>query len=123
MDSGRPLYEVKAELFKGVGHPLRIRVLELLSEAPERTVTQLLEHLDVEPSLLSQHLAVLRRAGLVSSQRRGSLVYYALAYPSVAQLLHAARTLLTDVVEGRRAQADGLASAHQSLAPLPSPRA
>ncbi len=115
MDSGRPLYEVKAELFKGVAHPVRIRVLELLSECPERSVAELLERLDLEPSHLSQHLSVLRRYGLVRSQRRASSVYYSLAYPSVAGLLVAARALLHDVVDGRRETAQHLAEAHADL--------
>ena len=73
----------KAEFFKALGHPLRIRVLERLSTA-ERTVTELLEELDVEQSNLSQQLGVLRRAGLVDARREGANVVYALADPRTA---------------------------------------
>ncbi len=94
----RPLYEVKAGLFKGLAHPIRIRILEELARVPEATVTQLLHVIDLEPSHLSQHLAVLRRNRLVVSERRGSLVFYRLAYPEVADLLRVARALLGEVL-------------------------
>ncbi len=89
-----PLYEVKANLFKGLSHPVRIRVLELLSDSAEVTVTELMNGTNQEASNLSQHLAVLRRHNLVVAQRRGVQVFYRLAYPQVADLLTVARSLL-----------------------------
>src|SRR5262245_38450416 len=73
-----PLYQAKAEMFRTLGHPVRIRVLELLQDGP-RPVRDLLAEIEVEASNLSQQLAVLRRAGLVTSQRDGALVMYALS--------------------------------------------
>ena len=90
----RPLYEVKANLFKGLSHPLRVRILEVLSASDEVGVADLLSDTGLEASHLSQHLAVLRRHRLVTSQRRGSQVFYRLAYPEIAELLKVARTLL-----------------------------
>ena len=55
-DFRAPLYEVKANLFKGLAHPVRIRVLELLSAAPEVSVTEMLAATGLEASHLSQHL-------------------------------------------------------------------
>jgi ArsR family transcriptional regulator len=98
-----PLYQAKAELFRTLGHPVRIRVLELLQDGP-RPVRDLLAEIDVEPSNLSQQLAVLRRAGMVTSTRDGSSVVYALSTPDVAQLLAVARRILTDMLTDR----DGL---------------
>lgn len=98
-DPNRPLYEVKAGLFKGLAHPIRIRILEVLTACPEASVTELLTATGLEASHVSQHLAVLRRNSLVSSERRGSLVYYRLAYPQVADLLRVARTLLGEILE------------------------
>ena len=60
-----PLYQLKAEFFKTLGHPVRIRVLELLS-VREHAVSELLAEIPIEPASLSQQLAVLRRAGLVT---------------------------------------------------------
>ncbi len=106
----RPLYEVKANLFKGLAHPYRIRILELLSQTPELTVAALGEETGLEASHLSQHLAVLRRHRLVDSDRRGSHVYYRLTSADVSELLRVARTLLVTVL---RSESDLLADARR----------
>ncbi|MEV7215129.1 metalloregulator ArsR/SmtB family transcription factor [Kitasatospora cineracea] len=92
-----PLYQAKAEFFRMLGHPVRIRVLELLQAGPT-PVRELLAELDVEPSSLSQQLAILRRSGLVTSTREGSTVVYALAGADVAELLRTARRILTELL-------------------------
>ena len=95
-----PLYEAKAELFRTLGHPVRIRILELLSER-EHAVHDLLEDIAIEPSALSQQLAVLRRTGLVRQRREGGEVLYSLLVDDVRQLLTAARTLLRQLATAR----------------------
>ncbi|TDU79565.1 metalloregulator ArsR/SmtB family transcription factor [Streptomyces sp. KS 21] len=95
-----PLYQAKAEFFRMLGHPVRIRVLELLQDGP-MPVRDLLAAIEVEPSALSQQLAVLRRSGIVTSTRNGATVVYALAGGDVAQLMLAARRILTEVLTGR----------------------
>ncbi|MGW1247110.1 ArsR/SmtB family transcription factor [Streptomyces sp. NPDC002535] len=92
-----PLYQLKAEFFKTLGHPVRIRVLELLSER-EHGVAEMLRDTGVEPAYLSQQLAVLRRANMVVARREGTAVYYALTSPQVAELLTAARAILSGVL-------------------------
>jgi DNA-binding transcriptional ArsR family regulator len=96
MTASVPLYQAKAELFRTLGHPVRIRVLELLQSGP-LPVRELLAEIDVESSNLSQQLAVLRRAGLVSSSRDGAAVLYTLATPDVAQLLLYGRRILASM--------------------------
>ena len=96
----RPLYQAKAEFFRMLGHPVRIRVLELLQDGP-KAVRDLLVDVDVEPSNLSQQLSVLRRSGIVTSSREGSTVVYELAGADVADLLGAARRILTELSTGR----------------------
>lgn len=103
-DAQRPLYEVKANLFKGLAHPFRIRILELLSSSPEVSVADLQAETALEASHLSQHLAVLRRHRLVQSERRGSHVFYRLTDPRVADLLAVARALLLSMLEADSAQ-------------------
>ncbi|GGV67968.1 transcriptional regulator [Streptomyces longisporoflavus] len=98
----RPLYQVKAEFFRMLGHPVRIRVLELLQDGPV-SVRDLLTDIDIEPSNLSQQLAVLRRSGIVVSIREGTTVSYALAGGDVAELLRAARRILTELLAGQSA--------------------
>ncbi|AZM76478.1 ArsR family transcriptional regulator [Streptomyces sp. KPB2] len=95
-----PLYQAKSEFFRMLGHPVRIRVLELLQDGP-MPVRQLLAAIEVEPSALSQHLAVLRRSGIVRSEREGSTVVYELAGGDVADLMRAARRIITQVLAGR----------------------
>ena len=95
-----PLYQLKAEFFKTLGHPARIRVLELLSES-EHAVAEMLPDVGIEPAHLSQQLAVLRRANLVVTRREGSTVYYSLTSPHVAELLAVARQILTGVLAGQ----------------------
>ena len=99
-DASRPLYEVKANLFKGLAHPLRVRVLEVHAAAPddETPVSALLDATGLEASHLSQHLAVLRNYRLVTAERRGNQVLYRLAYPQVADLLRVARGLLAELL-------------------------
>lgn len=103
-DEQLPLYEIKANLFKALAHPARIRALEILVDSPDRsaTVAQLLDAMHIEASHLSQHLRVLRRHGVVTSQRRASHVDYTLAHPGVAELLSIARQFLNDRMAAHR---------------------
>ena len=96
-----PLYQAKAEFFRTLGHPARIRVLELLSER-DHAVHELLERIEIEPSNLSQQLAVLRRAGLVVQRREADQVMYSISVPEVRDLLLAARTILLGLHRRRR---------------------
>jgi ArsR family transcriptional regulator len=95
-----PLYQAKAELFRTLGHPVRIRVLELLQDGPKQ-VRELLADIDIEASAMSQQLAVLRRAGIVTASRSGSVVTYSLAADDVSALMSAARRFLTEILAGR----------------------
>jgi DNA-binding transcriptional ArsR family regulator len=105
----QPLYQLKAEFFKTLGHPVRIRVLELLS-IREHAVSELLAEIEIEPANLSQQLAVLRRAGLVRTRREGSAVYYSITSPRVSELLVVARSILTGVLSGQVELLDDLRS-------------
>jgi ArsR family transcriptional regulator len=96
-----PLYEAKAEFFRMLGHPVRIRVLELLQDGP-KPVRELLADIEVEPSNLSQQLAVLRRSGIVTATRTGSTVVYELAAEEVADLLAVARQVLSVLLTGQQ---------------------
>ena len=88
-----PIYQLKAEFFKTLGHPARIRVLEVLREG-ERSVSDLVPDVGLEASHLSQQLAVLRRSNLVKTRRLGTSVVYSVSTPMVFELLDVARTIL-----------------------------
>jgi DNA-binding transcriptional ArsR family regulator len=102
-----PLHELKADLFKALAHPVRVRALELLVDG-ERPVSSLLTETRMEASHLSQHLAVLRRAGMVAARREGNAVYYRLAHPAVPELLTAARNALLSSLTTTRTALAGL---------------
>ncbi|MFP5347673.1 MAG: ArsR/SmtB family transcription factor [Actinomycetes bacterium] len=102
-----PIHEIKADLFKALAHPVRVRVLELLVEG-EQGVSDLLAETGMEPSHLSQHLAVLRRAGVVVANREGNAVRYRLAHEAVADLLAGARTFLVSTLGQTRELLAGL---------------
>lgn len=106
-----PIHEIKAELFRAIGHPVRIRLLELLTTG-ERPVSDLLAETGLEASHLSQHLAVLRRTGLVQARREGNAVHYRLSHPSVVDLLDAARTFLLSTLSSTRDVLTGLEQEH-----------
>lgn len=94
---GVPLYQAKAEFFRTLGHPARIRILELLCER-DHAVHELLEKITIEPSNLSQQLAVLRRTSMVVSYRRAGEVVYSVSVPEVRDLLTAARSILSGLI-------------------------
>jgi len=89
----RPISEIKAELFRALAHPARVRILEVLatSALPVREIQPLV---GIELSHLSQQLAVLRRAGLVTTRKEGSTVFYAIRDPELVHLLASAKQLL-----------------------------
>lgn len=118
-DTDRPLYEIKANLFKALAHPARIRVLEILSaNARPTTVSAILAGTEIEPTLLSQHLAVLKRHQVVQAQRVGNAVYYELAHPSISNLLVIARTFLADTLKAQQQQLE----AFDALPPVGGPQ-
>lgn len=85
-----PLHSFKAELFKALGHPLRIRILELL-RGREASVRELLRELDAEPPAVSQQLGILRARGIVESRRADGTVYYRIKDPLISRLLDVGR--------------------------------
>jgi ArsR family transcriptional regulator len=102
-----PIYALKADFFRALGHPARVRILELISEE-ERAVGELQAELDLDSSGTSQHLAALRRQGLVETRRQGTTIFYKLKDPRVAQLLKVAREILTSNLTETRELLDEL---------------
>ncbi|HEU4366837.1 MAG TPA: metalloregulator ArsR/SmtB family transcription factor [Methylomirabilota bacterium] len=88
-----PLQVFKAEFFKALGHPLRIRILEVLVGG-ERSVQELQEALDLDQPIVSQHLAMLRAKGIVKARKEGTTVRYALRDVSIGELLTVARRIV-----------------------------
>jgi len=89
-----PVHEVKANLFRVLGHPARIRILEILRDEGERSVGTLQAQLELDSGGTSQHLAALRRIGLVESRREGTSVFYRVSDDRVFELLEAGRAIV-----------------------------
>lgn len=87
------LYEPQAELFRVIGHPVRLRVLELLCER-DHSVPEMLAELAIDAGSLAAELGALRHHRLISQQRTGSEVAYSLLTPSIAQVLTGGRRVL-----------------------------
>src|SRR2546427_6128243 len=115
-----PVDELKASLFRVLGHPARIRILELLRDG-ERSVGVLQGELGLDSGGTSQHLAALRRIGLVESRREGTSVYYRIADKRVFDLLEAGRAVITRRVAPQQRKGEdtpGLQSQSKIVCPL-----
>ena len=85
--------EARAEIFKALGHPTRLYILEQLQDTPH-CVCELTEMVGADTSTVSKHLSILRNVGLVTSDKRGTTVYYSLACACLKQFLQGAESLL-----------------------------
>ncbi|BEP13611.1 metalloregulator ArsR/SmtB family transcription factor [Acidothermaceae bacterium B102] len=112
--AGRPIAEAKADLFKAMAHPARVRVLELLAER-DHTIGELAEEAGLELSHLSQQVTILRRAGIVDSRRVKSTVICSLRDPLTAELLAVARQLLTRNLQQNQALLTALDNAQDAV--------
>lgn len=89
-----PIHELKSDFFRVLGHPARIKILELLRDG-EMSVGELQAALMLDSSGTSQHLAALKRHGLLDSRRERTSVYYRVHDPRMFQLLEVARQILS----------------------------
>jgi DNA-binding transcriptional ArsR family regulator len=104
-----PIYRLKADFFRLLGHPARVRILELLRDG-ERSVGDLQAALELDSSGTSQHLTAMRRQGLLESRRAGSNVFYSVKDPRIFQLLEVAKQILTGQLEETTALLGDLSS-------------
>lgn len=118
----RPLAEAKADLFKALAHPARVRVLELLAER-EHTIGELAELSGMELSHLSQQVTVLRKAGFVDSRRVKTSVLCSLRDPQTAELLGVARRMIGHNLRYGQALLDALDGADDAVSQADNTRA
>lgn len=110
------MQQFKADIFKALAHPTRIRILEL-TRGGELSVTELQEQLSAEPSTVSQQLAVLRSRQLVVGRKEGTSVFYSAADPLVYDLLDTARGLFEKHVGSLQALVDSATAAEETQQP------
>ena len=99
MPSSSPLAAFKAEFFKALAHPVRIRILEILGTG-DRSVQELQEALRLDQPAVSQQLAVLRAKNIVTSSKSGTSVRYAVRDPLIRDLLDVARRIFNNQLIG-----------------------
>jgi len=87
------LQQFKADIFKAMANPIRIRILEELRLGGSLTVGEIQQRVQVEPSNVSQHLSIMRSHGLVTGSREGSNVRYSVSTEELFELLDVARSI------------------------------
>jgi len=75
-----------ALILRALNHKLRQQMLKLLEESGRLTVTEIYIRLRLEQSVASRHLAILRRAGIVRTERDGKFIYYAINHPRIEEI-------------------------------------
>jgi ArsR family transcriptional regulator len=96
------LQALKAEFFRALAHPARIRILEVLAHHREQSVQALQLQLALDQPIVSQQLAKLRAHGIVTARKQGTTVLYALADPRIAELLKVAKEILNRRLSGTK---------------------
>ena len=80
------MHQFKAGIFQGLAHPTRVAITEILRDG-EYSAGAILERLALEQANVSQHLAVLRAKGIVSTRKDGNQVFYSLKHPMLIEVL------------------------------------
>ncbi len=93
----KTIYDLQAEICAALASPVRLQILDLLSEG-EKTASDLLEVLDIPKANLSQHLAVLKDAGILRSRKEGLYQYLDLAIPKIKDACLIVRTVLVEKI-------------------------
>jgi DNA-binding transcriptional ArsR family regulator len=87
-------YEARARIIKAMAHPTRLFIVDELARNGERCVCELTEMVGVDMSTVSRHLAMLKNAGIVEDDKRGTAVYYRLRCPCVTAFFDCVETVL-----------------------------
>jgi ArsR family transcriptional regulator, arsenate/arsenite/antimonite-responsive transcriptional repressor len=114
---------INAEFFIALGHPVRVRVLELLRTHGEMSARDIQAALQVESGRASQHLSVLRRQRVLATRHQGRSAFYRLRDPRTHRLLEVARLLLSSHFRHTQTLLDDLNDAGPTRPMTPSPSA
>lgn len=86
--------QISSEILRALAHPLRIKILGFIDQHDELNVNKIYNTLDLEQSITSQHLRILRNVGLVTAQKEGKFMYYKINYDHVEQVVRAVKRFL-----------------------------
>lgn len=103
------MFRLQAEICKTLAEPKRLMILHELRDG-ERSVGQLVSALEVPQANVSQHLAILRERGIVTTRREGTTIHYSLASPKIGEACDLVQQVLEEQLSGRRALAGSLGS-------------
>ena len=87
------LFEARAKIIKAMAHPTRLFIVDELSKH-EKCVCELTEMIGADTSTVSKHLSILKGAGIVADEKRGSQVYYQLRVPCVLNFFGCVESVL-----------------------------
>jgi len=79
--------ELAASKLRAMAHPMRIAIIELLTEKKKLTVTEIYERLNMEQASASHHLNILKNKGLLESKRNGKMIFYSLKTSELANVI------------------------------------
>jgi len=101
-DEAKKLYQLKADIFQAIAHPIRLAVVEFLSQG-EQCVCDIAEHVGAKRSNVSRHLALMLKAGVLESRKDGLRVLYSLRTPCILNFLSCVSDVLRERLEANRA--------------------
>lgn len=104
------LYQLRTQVIKALAHPLRIKIIELLSLAEEKCVCELVETLGCDQPTVSKHLSVLKGAGIVASRKEGTKTFFQLKVPCIINFLKCIDRVLIQTLEAKKQELSKLAS-------------
>jgi len=93
--------EISSEILRALAHPLRMRILEFIDQHELINVNRNYSSLNLEQSITSQHLRILRQAGLVETEREGKFIHYRLNYPRLQNTVKAIKHYQMIIGEGQ----------------------
>jgi ArsR family transcriptional regulator len=96
----KSLYEARAKVVKAISHPTRLFLVEELSKG-ERCVCELTAMVDADVSTVSKHLTILKNAGIVSEEKRGSQVFHTLRVPCILNFFGCVEAVLRKNAESQ----------------------
>lgn len=90
----RDKLQESSELLRALTHPLRMQILEFIDSQDHINVNKIYNTLNLEQSITSQHLRILRNAGIVETTRDGKYIFYSINYEKVKSAMKAINTFL-----------------------------
>ena len=96
------IYEMRSSIVKALGHPVRLKLLDILSSTNEKCVCELVEEVGSSQSTTSKHLSILKAAGILTTRKEGLKTYYEVRTPCVATFFSCLDSIIRADLEEKR---------------------